>query len=82
MPHSPKRLKMVVIHWVDIEQEAGWGEGAKELPVVVQAGFIHARPNKRQKIPVWKIKGSRSEEEPGPPACSPWGADVGRHRSS
>ena len=72
--YKPKRLQLVVVHWFDIEQGAGWGDISDEFPVVIQAGFIHARPSKRQKIPMWKIKGSQSEDEPGTmcniPACN------------
>ena len=71
---SPKTLELWLVHWVDIEGEAGWGEGAKELPVVTQVGFLHSRPNKKQKVPFWKFKTAQVEEEPGgmvsiPDAC-------------
>ena len=65
MKKRPKRVMHVLVHWVDIEGEAGWGEGAKELPVVLQSGFVHTRPNARQKHRYWKIKTAQVEEEPG-----------------
>lgn len=61
----PKRVRRVEIHWFDIEEGTGWGDGADEPPVVVQIGYLHSRPKKNQKIPSWKIKNSQVEEEPG-----------------
>jgi hypothetical protein len=61
----PRRVQRVEIEWFDIEGDAGWGEGAKELPVVTQIGYVHSRPSKKQKIPFWKIKTSQVEDEPG-----------------
>jgi hypothetical protein len=70
----PKKLTAYLIHWVDIEGDAGWGEGAEELPTVVTIGFLHARPRKKDRVPFWKFKDSQIEEEPGgvvsiPAAC-------------
>ena len=62
---KPHRVQRVEIHWFDIEGEAGWGEGAKELPIVTQIGYVHSRPRKNQKIPYWKIKSSQVEDEAG-----------------
>ena len=65
MSGKPKRLQRVEITWFDIESAGDWGDGADELPHVIQIGYLHSRPRKTQKIPFWKIKSSQVEEEPG-----------------
>jgi hypothetical protein len=62
---TPRRLRRVEIEWFDIEEEAGWGEGADQPPTAIQIGYIHSYPRKGQKIPCYKIKSSQIEGEPG-----------------
>jgi hypothetical protein len=61
----PKRIQRIEVEWFDIEAGSGWGEGADQPPTVIQIGYIHAYPNKRQKIPCYRIKNSQVEDEPG-----------------
>jgi hypothetical protein len=68
---SPKRLQRVEVLWIDIESEAGWGEGNDEIPTVLQIGYVHSYPT--DKRPYYKIKFAQCEETPGGMSIIPKG---------
>lgn len=60
-----KQRKVYLIHWYDIEGDAGWGEGAKVPPLVNQLAYILSWPRKNQKVPCYRIATAYVEDEPG-----------------
>ena len=65
MAKTPKKRKVYLLDWYDIEGDAGWGEGAQQPPLVHQLAFILSWPRKNQKVPCYRVATAFVEEEPG-----------------